>query len=277
MSLDRKLKFLIKKDNLFLLAIALLGVVLATLFMPLSVDWERVFYPAGQMVLAGRSPYLVEGFFNPPWLILLLLPLALLPIKIGNAIMAVLGMVTYAYVLRKFKTGLTGTIFFLLSPPAIISIYSGNADWLIALGYILPPQIGLFFVLLKPQVGMGLVIFWLVEAWRTGGFANVARVFLPVSVFTLLSFVIFGFWPEKARALVDVSWNISMWPMSIPIGLALLSLAIRKRNERLSYPVAPLLSPYVASGSLAPAIIGLEKVEMIVVSIGLWVMMFAFL
>ena len=268
---------LLKKEYWLLLAIVLLGIVLATLFMPLSIDWERVFYPAGQMVLAGRSPYLVEGFFNPPWLILPLLPIVLLPIKIGNAVMAVLGLATYAYVLRKFKVGLIGTIFFLLSPPAIISIYSGNADWMIAIGYVLPPQIGLFFVLLKPHVGGGLAIFWLVEAWRAGGIKNVVRVFLPVTVFTLLSFVIFGFWPAKAGALVDVSWNISIWPMSIPIGLALLSLAIRKRNARISYLAAPMLSPYVASGSLAPAIMGLDQVEMVVVSIGLWVMMFTFL
>lgn len=42
-------------------------------------DSRTYFFPATREVLAGRSPYSIEGFTNPPWAVLPLIPMVILP------------------------------------------------------------------------------------------------------------------------------------------------------------------------------------------------------
>jgi hypothetical protein len=82
------------------------------------------------------------------------------------------------------------SILFIFSPPVIFDLWAGNINAFVMLGFILPPQWGLFLVTLKPQIGGGISIYWLVDAWRKGRFKEVARVFLPVmSFFGFLSYI----------------------------------------------------------------------------------------
>jgi len=229
------------------LGIAVLALIsVMSSFLPYAIDWSAVLRPAVFEILHGRSPYNAEGFFNPPWTAILLIPFAILPDNLGRAFMALSSLVAYSVVAYRLGANKTSIIFLLLSPPVLHVIINGNIDWLAALGFILPPQWGLFFVTIKPQIGIAVIPFWLIEAWRKGGLKLVVKIFSPVTAMLALSFALFGFWPLKTSHTLNLQWNASLWPVSIPVGLALFVAAIRKRKIEYSMAASPCLSPYVA-------------------------------
>ncbi len=252
--------------------VVVLVAVVATL-MPASIDWRTAFRPAAREMLATGNPYHVEGFFNPPWTVLPMIPLALLPERVGSAAMLVLGLAGFAYGAHRLGASPLVLGAFLLSPPVLHSLLNGNIDWLPIVGFVLPPQIGLFFVLTKPQMGSAVAVFWLVEAWREGGFKEAVRVFGPVGVVLALSFALYGLWPLRSGQEVELWWNASLWPLSIPVGLALLVVAVRRRRIEYAMGAAPCLSPYVLlhawSGALAAVL--RHKAEALAAIAGLWI------
>lgn len=254
-----------------LATLALIAIVSLTL--PASVDWRSAFRPAAQEMLLHGNPYRAEGFFNPPWAVLPMLPLAFLPERVGSAVMFVMGLAGFAY--AAYRLGAEPLVLgaFLISPPVMHTLLNGNIDWLPLIGFVLPPQIGLFFVLVKPQMGAAVAAFWLVEAWREGGWREAVRVFWPVSVATALSLLLYGLWPLRSGQEVGLWWNASLWPASIPVGLALLVAAVRQRRIEFAMGAAPCLSPYVLlhawSGALAAVL--RHKAEALAAVAGLWI------
>jgi hypothetical protein len=136
---------------------------------------------------------------------------------------------------------------FLISPPVIHSLYYAILDWLPLIGFTFPPAIGLFFVMVKPQMGSIVALFWLVESWRSGGLWKVVRVFAHFGVVLFISFLLYGFWPMYFREIQEFSqgWNASLWPGSIPIGIVFAMTSLRCREIRFAMAASPLLSPYV--------------------------------
>lgn len=161
---------------------------------------------------------------------------------------------------------------FLFSPPVLFDLFEANINWLIILGFLLPPRIGLFLVLLKPQMGIAVALYWFIETWHQHGIKEVLKIFAPVSIAFIVSFLIYGFWPLNTTSILDVGWNTSLWPLSLPIGMVLFAIALRTRQVKLAYMVSPFISPYVAGHSWSVAIFGLmPNLEYIVISvIGFW-------
>ena len=62
---------------LIIVVIALIAVM--SLYLPPAVDWHGAFRPAALEILHGRSPYNADGFFNPPWTAIFLVPFAIFP------------------------------------------------------------------------------------------------------------------------------------------------------------------------------------------------------
>jgi len=272
--------------------IAILSVLIALLllfilwfeynYLPPGKDWVKTFRPATLELLARRSPYNIPTFYMPPWVLIPFIPLAILPEKIGSLIITDVGLLSYIFVIRKLKIRPVAAMAFLLCPATIIGLHAANIDWLIIFGFIMPPPIGLFLVLLKPQVGAAVALYWLVEAWRLGKVRTTIKTFLPISLAYLLSFAIFGPWLLKAGELVDKTgyqgyMDISLWPMSIPIGLVFLVMAIRQRKINFAYMASPFLSPYVGANSYAVVILGLTPypLETVVATVGLWIALLA--
>lgn len=253
---------------IFMLAI----VIIASLYSP-GYDWHFWGRPAAQAMLAGHSPYNITGFYNPPWALLPLLPLALMPEKVGAVVLTFLHFMCYIITAHKLGAKpVTIALFMLLPNVAMWGYGFANLDWMVVLGFILPPQIGLFLVLVKPQLGLAIAIYWLVEAWRTGRARLVISTFLPVTLAYIASFLLYGLWPLKMQ-LVFGQLNTSLWPMAIPIGLVLLFSALHKRKMGLAISASPFLSPYVGVHSWPIAILGLlpAQTETILAIIGLWV------
>lgn len=222
-----------------------------------TVDWRDAFRPATMQILQGESPYSVGKVFNPPWVFLPMIPLALLPLDISSTIMFLLPIFGYAFAALKFKIDPINLLIFLANPFFYFGATCGNIDWLIPLGAVMSPMIGLFFVLAKPQIGLGITIFWGIEAYRSGGIKQVIKIFAPVTLAFGISLAVFGLWPLHATKLADVWWNLSIWPYSIPIGVGLLIHAVRNKNKLFSLTSSAFLSPYLAPQSWATSIFGI--------------------
>jgi hypothetical protein len=270
-----------RKKMLFQIAIIVIIVIIIVLlgarYLPIGVDWETVFRPACQTLLKGESPYKADPYFGiAPWALIPLLPLALLSVGLSRVLLLLISLIAFAYAVYKLSNDPITVFAFLLSPIVMHSLLSANIDWMPLLGFVLPPQIGIFLVTAKPQIGSVVILFWLVEAWREGGLLMILRIFWPICVVTLLSFLFFGLWPLNYLEIYEVSmtWNASLWPASIPIGIGLLVAALRMRKINFAMAASPCLSPYVLfhawSGALAS--IAPLRYEMIAVVIGLWVL-----
>ncbi len=254
---------------LLLLVVAVMAFVL-----PPAVDFHNYFRPAAQGALHGISPYENAGFFNAPWALIPLIPIALLPESLGRAVLVVVAFLTYAFTAYRMGAKPLAVVFFLLSPTVVQDLLNGNLDWLAMLGFVLPRPLGIFFLAVKPQIGAVVGLFWLIEAWRDGGWRRALHDFWPIILALGLSFVAFGLWPLRFQANLTMWWNASLWPMSIPVGLALLTGAIRKRSQRLAMAAAPCLSPYLLLHSWGAVLLAIVNrlPETIAAVVGLWIL-----
>jgi hypothetical protein len=207
-----------------------------------------------------------------PWALLPIVPLGLLPENIGRGIFFVLGLAGYTFFALRLGANRLTAVLFLFSPPVIHCLYNANIDWIPMVGYVLPPQIGLFFLMIKPQVGLGGILFWLIISWKSGGIKETIRVFAPVTAALLLSFLVYGLWPLGFKDMVTYNWNASLWPLSLPVGLCLLALAFRKKEIRCAIAASPCLSPYVLFHSWAGVMGSIlkDKTLSVCAFIGLW-------
>jgi hypothetical protein len=261
----------------FIVLLAAIAFILLTFFFyqinGVGFEWGKIYRPATLELISARSPYSFGLLLTPPWLLIPLIPLALLPEKLGSALLCSIGLAAFSTLGIKMGAKPITLAFIILSYPVSLCLYRGQIDWLPLLGFLLPPQYGLFLVTAKPQLGVAIAIFWLVEAWRKGGLRQAVKVFAPVCLAYLLSFVIYGFWPLENSFNIQDPLQVSLWPYSIPIGLAFLFLAIRSRKANLSMAASPFLSPYVQAYSWSGALFGLLPYQAvtIVAVIGVWV------
>lgn len=263
---------------------AVLLLVLAWLvapLLPLGIDWRDTYRPATLALLHARNPYdadvaPVAPFFAAPWGLLPLIPLAVLPLEVGRAFLLFISLGAFAYAAHALGARPIGLGAFLISPPVVHCLLNANIEWIPLLGFVLPPQIGLFFVAVKPQTGFAVAAFWLVEAWRQGGWRQVIRTFGPVALAFLLSFALFGLWPFRFDSVLSIAqgFNASLWPYSIPVGLALFAWAVYKREIRFAMPVSPCLSPYVLFHSWTSALVAIsaQDIAMVAAMVALWVL-----
>lgn len=210
-----------------------------------GIDWKVNIRWASVNVITGHTPYTSVIQCLPPWIYLLLSPIAILPEDLGIAVIFVLTYMVVAFVLYRLNGNIWIIIAFLLNSYIWKNARVGNIDFLAMFGFILPPQIGLFFVLIKPQIGAGIAIFWLIEAWRKGKFREIFRIFAPVTIAYLLSFLLYGLWPLKVIGMTHDPYNSSLWPWAIPIGVILLYKSIRERNSLFAIGASPFVAPYV--------------------------------
>jgi hypothetical protein len=248
-------------------------VVLKYLYIPVGFDWSVFYQPATLEMLHGHSPYSVMYFQNPPWIVVLFIPFALLPLRLGSSLLFVANLAAFAIVAYRLKAKPWGLFFFLLSFPVFACLWEGQIDGLLTLGLLMPQWLGLFLLLAKPQLGIGIAVFWVFQAWKEGGWQKVLRIFSPVAFAFIISFVIFGLYPlRNPDDYLTKIQNFSMWPVSIPFGVAFLLFSVRKKDERLAMISSPLLSPYVQPQSWSIAILGVvHEYEVAILTISSWI------
>jgi hypothetical protein len=248
----------------------------AARFLPEQIDWVRTYRPAARELLALRSPYNIKSFFYPAWILIPMLPIALLPDVVGNGVLFAVELAAILYVAIRMRAKPLSLIALLVSFPVLFLLLFGQMDWIVLLGFTLPAPLGLIFILAKPQVAVGYAVFMLVESWRDGGrFKKVLINFLPAVAFYLLSFLIWGFWFLGADPNVLVhKCNFSAGAIGIPIGLVLTYLSLKHRKMEFSLLAGVFFSPYVCVHSWTVPLFALlgYPVELVIASIGSWIM-----
>jgi len=211
-----------------------------------GVDWYRTFYPATMLLLHGSNPYQVPTFSNPVWALIPLIPLALLGEEAGHVMLYFLTLACYSAAAWRLRANLLTVSLLLLSPIVIYAAYMGNLEGLVVFGFLVPTPVGLFFFAIKPQMGLAIMAYLACDAFRTGGLRRTVATVAPVCLAFAISFLIFGnWWSGRPQYVIEAPWNLSVFPWSVPVGLALFYLAIRRRQLKLSVPVSPLISPYL--------------------------------
>lgn len=94
----------------------------------------------------------------------------------------------------------------------------------------------------KPQVGFGAILFQLEFAYREKKVKDLIPLFVAVGI--NLPFAVQMV--ENTAGLVGKSWNISLFPYMIPVGIFLLVVGLREKNLLISAVASVFISPYVA-------------------------------
>ena len=97
--------------------ILLIALVIALSYvLPEAVDFHNCFRPAVIGVLYGRSPFEIACYFNVPWAVLPLIPIAILPEQIGRAVLFVCALIAYTFTAHRFGAKPLTLVFFLENP-----------------------------------------------------------------------------------------------------------------------------------------------------------------
>ncbi len=247
----------------------------STQLLHFNVDWNIAFYPAARLLLQGHNPYWIPFFHNPIWALIPLIPFALLGHSLGGALLFFFSLFTYAFVAYHFKGKPVALVALLLSPLVFYNQFLGNIDSLVLWGLLLPPPVGLFFIAIKPQIGIGIALYLAYAVWLEGGWRKLLWSFAPVTVALTISFLLFGNWVvSTSENVISANWNLSLFPWSIPIGLLLLFVAFRRRRVTVSLSASPFLAPYLSLGSWSIALFGLLNSNLLMVGtvFGLWLL-----
>lgn len=251
------------KTKLFVAMLFVAMVVVLALFPPLlgqQGDFVNTYRPAVMELLHFRNPYAITTFWNAPWALLPLAVYAWLPDHLARAIHLALGFSCFAFTAYKLGAKPLALAFFMLSPTVLGGLVNGNVDWLAMLGFVMPPAVGLFFVVIKPQVGIGIALYWLYRAYRE---RTILATFAPIFITALCSFAVFGLWPLLWSQAEHSVWivNTSLWPLSIPLGVLCLFLAMRWTKPKVALAAGPMLSPYVLFASWSASLLALVSNE----------------
>lgn len=241
-----------KTSILIILSLLLIiaGVYFAS-FLP-DADWLKIYYPTAHRFLAGLSPYdkLYPDcgycvFVNPPWTLFITIPLSILPPHFSRGLLFIISVISIIFFGWKVKAKPLTIAFILLSPTVIGSLLAGNLDLLLLPAFFLPAPFALLILMIKPQIGLGLAIYYLITLlfgrdWKAFIFA-----FAPVSLAFLVSAFFFPGWVRIITDMPANPWNRSIFPYGIPIALFLMIISVKDRNKLLSIGVSPFLSPYL--------------------------------
>ncbi|RMG90158.1 MAG: hypothetical protein D6706_20100 [Chloroflexi bacterium] len=222
---------------LFFIIAVFVTIILLVKFYPPGVDWEVTY---SQLSLS--DPYSVDSFMNPPFTVLFL-PHAWLPLRIGNAINLLLNIVVIFYAVHKMGGGWIALGLVFTSPVFFDLCRTNNIDWLPLLGLTIGPPLGPLLLICKPQSLGGALLILVKRNWRV--------MLIPAGAI-LLSFTLWGFWPEQVAGLTPVNevFNFSVLPIGIPYGIYLLWRAWHTDDEYLAAVSTPLLVPYITPYSL---------------------------
>lgn len=215
------------------------------------VDILRFFLPAAREMLAGRSPYTVHGFYNPPWALLPFIPLTWLPEYWAVGIHFFISLAVLLLVAWRLSGDRWTAMLFLLAPPVLYSLASGTLEWLVLLGFLLPPRWGMLCFVIKPQVGVGAAIYSVVMAWQAGRWRGLVDLLAPLAVLLALSFALYGLWPLQADTgwVVQGTWNVALGPWVASVGVWILLHGIKKRQITTAAAASPFFSGYVGAHS----------------------------
>ena len=233
------------------IACSLLIAAFALSPVPAGDDWG-IYYGSAQRILAGIPLYgqkVTFGYYyNPPWVAVLLIPLAFLPSHFGWSVLAAASLIGIVGLCRRWQMGMVRPALVLLSPPMMYTLLHGQIDALVISAMLLPREWWPLVSLTKPQVALSLALG--VDRLHWG------RAILVTTLALVLSVLAFGNWigmaASQPRPFLQETHNLwlGLWPFQVPAGVALALLGLSRRDDRLLLAAPPFLSAYAATSSL---------------------------
>lgn len=217
--------------------------LLSWFFLPFGgFDWGNDIGPAARSW--WPSPW-VHGLPLAPWAATLLSPFGALPNRLATSLTNAICVLVLVAVARRYRGPEWTAILVLLTPPGYSLFVNGQTEWLTLLGLTFFNGIDPIFLLLKPQVAAGVLVSRITRAGRLW-----KKYLLPSTVFAVFSLVIWPAWPYRiwqtfSGILIGAKWNSSLWPLGILLGLLLLWIAMRTRDDLWGVVASPFLFPYV--------------------------------
>jgi hypothetical protein len=231
--------------------------------IPLGGDWEHI--DAGlRRFVQGEAIYQVVnfngldyGFYQVPWIVVLLSPLAFLPVRLGWAIINAASIFGVLALSQRYQLGLARTILLFASPPILYNIWQGHIDILLLLFLFAPREIWPLASIAKPHVTGGLIFALLrhTKLWL--------RTAIICAAVILLSFVFFGPWlrellimsGQEFSGIVLHSVFKGIWPVQLIVAVGLICFGIERDEERFFVAASPFLSRYATIGNFAGVIL----------------------
>jgi hypothetical protein len=176
-------------------------------------DWRDSFAPAGR---AWWDPYQYP-FHNPPWVALLLWPMAILPLRVGFIVNGLLTIAIAVWLVLRVGGSWLAVLVTLLSPPLIGIQLVGNIEWIPMLGIIIGGAWSVPLLMAKPQtVGLVSILYF-----KRAGFN-------------------WRFWLPMAGG--------------VPLGIVCAWLAWKRDALHWALLAGIFFAPYFGIGSLTPAV-----------------------
>jgi hypothetical protein len=232
----------------FISAVIVCSAIILTLFvftyLPVTyLDWIESFRPAA---VDWQAPYR-PGVYNPPWLYAILHPFTWLDPRLGVGLLMVISVVIVgAYVGTPKKAVVVAC-----SAPLIVMVTLGQIDALVLLGLMIPGEIGLVWLLMKPQ-GVFLA------ALRRINFRSATILILVL----VSSIIIWGFWWQdllRIRSLFHSGHNASFFPYTILFGLLPLYLGLKRKSDAMLCLASICISPYFMITSMLPTVAAIVR------------------
>lgn len=218
-------------------------------------DWREYFGPSARNW--WPAPW-EHGLPNPPWTALILSPLGFLPDRWVTALTNGFSVIVFAVAARKLGAPHWVAFLVLSTPFGIWMFNNGQIEWLVLLGLLLRKGADVPFLVIKPQVGLAVVLTRLSRAghkWFT--------YLLPGIVVVILSLLVWRLWPleifSRNQSLLDGGWNLSLWPWGIPVGAIVLALGWKYQDDGWGLVASPLLSPFVNGASYLGLVLALAS------------------
>lgn len=265
-----------------LIVVMLALTVMFSRVLPPAYDFNGLFYPAIRDVLQGRFTYTSHPIYsNPPWALVLLLPLGVFSPDVGRGLLLAVTLVVMAWVMHDYRRFPVSYPLAVISLPFFAVLWVGQVEVFALVGAMIAYRAvfrrsawlmaaGLLLLTIKPQETFLIVLLLLagsIRQWSIRDWIKIAGMFIVVALMTSL---LLGFgWLDRilsGPAYASGWQNFSVWQLSrsVPrvsvIGLWLLIAigtvwALRRAGlSRLGLAIAAvgsnLLSPYLTGPHL---------------------------
>lgn len=200
-----------------------------------------IFIYAARAVRLNLSPYDVGiYFYSPLWLAWSLLPVSFLPDLIYVRLLAFLMALCGGLVVLRLSRDRFVILVALLCPYLWLSAIFGNIENAVLLATVLPFPIGIWILVLKPQMSIGLIAHRSWQALRYRRLIHLASIMLCA---VLLAVSIAA--GMLRHSPMDQQWYSVFWPYGIPIGIVMLLIGLRRDDWRWSFAASMFFAPYI--------------------------------
>ena len=197
-------------------------------------DWI-IFYPA----LQANDPYSISGYYNPPWLLWLLYPLSFLDQLSAHALWITLVLLLTIRCVYELGGNWVSLLLAIVSPGFIMSMLNGQIDILVLLGLLTGSWA---LTLIKPQV-LGMSILYRTIVTRKIDWVSIGLI--------TVSLMVSGLWITRMAKLPNnAGWNLSLFPIGVPIGIILFIASVIKKDIYLAALSTYFFAPYMSRSSM---------------------------